>query len=156
MSMSDYEAALVLVEGHLGAADFHAQPEGRVRRAEQALGIRFPPSYRRFLLELGAGGVGGEEIYGLVNDGFEDSRPPQPVGLTRQLRRDGQISDDLVVIYNLGQGSYYALEASKAGADGEAPVVGFTPGLNSAGDDLEVVAPDFGRFFLDTVRADLS
>jgi SMI1/KNR4 family protein SUKH-1 len=69
------------------------------------------------------------------------------VGLTRELRRDGQISEDLVVIYNLGQGSYYALDTAKVGADGEAPVVGFTPGLNSAGDELEVIAPNFGRFF---------
>lgn len=153
--MRDYEEALALVEDHLGEADFDAQPEERVQRAEQALGVRFPPSYRRFLLELGAGGVGSEEIYGLVNDDFEDPRPPQAVGLTRQLRRDGQISEDLVVISNLGQGSYYALDTAKAGPDGEAPVVGFTPGLNSAGDELEMIAPDFGRFFLDTVRADL-
>ena len=153
MSMRDYEEALALVEDHLDEADFEAQPEERVQRAEQALGIRFPPSYRRFLLELGAGGVGSEEIYGLVDDDFEDSRPPQAVGLTRELRRDGQISDDLVVIYNLGQGSYFALDTSRTGADGEAPVVSFTPGLNSAGDDLEVVAPDFGSFFLETVRA---
>jgi hypothetical protein len=76
--------------------------------------------------------------------------------LTRELRRDGQISHGLVVIYNLGQGSYYALDTGQAGPDGEAPVVGFTPGLNQAGDELEVIAPSFGRLFLDIVKADLS
>jgi antitoxin YobK len=153
--MRDYEQALALIQGHLDEADFEPQPDDRVERAEQALGVPLPPTYRRFLLELGAGGVGSQEIYGLVNDDFEDARPPQAVGLTRELRRGGHISNDLVVIYNLGQGSYYALDTGRAEADGEAPVVGFTPGLNSPGDELEVVAPDFGQFFLETVRAHL-
>jgi hypothetical protein len=155
MSMGDYEQALELIEDHLDEADFEAQPEERVARAERELGVRFPPSYRRFLLEFGAGGIGGEEIYGLINDDFEDARPPQAVGLTREFRRDGHISDDLIVIYNLGQGSYYALDTSAAGADSEAPVVAFTPGIHRAGDQLEVIAPDFGSFFLDAMRADI-
>jgi len=154
--MRDYEAAAALAAAHLDEADFDPQPEKRVVRAEQTLGVRFPPSYRRFLAEFGAGGIGSEEIYGLIDDDFENPQPPQTVGLTREFRRDRQISDDLIVIYNLGQGSYCALDMSRAGPDGEAPVVGFTPGLDRAGDDLEVVAPDFGAFFLDTLRAELS
>ena len=153
--MSDFEEALELIEDYLDEANFEAQPEERIERAERALGVRFPPTYRRFLYELGAGGVDGEEVYGLINDDFEDGRPPQAVGLTLELRREGHVSDDLVVVYNLGQGSYYALDTARADADGEAPVVGFTPGVNKAADDLEVIAPDFGRFFLDTIRADL-
>jgi antitoxin YobK len=155
VSMRDYEEALMLLEDHLDEADFEPQPEERVERAERRLGIRFPPTYRRFLLELGAGGVGSEEIYGLINDDFDESRPPQAVGLTLGLRREEQISDDLVVVYNLGQGSYYALDTGRPRPDGEAPVVGFTPGLSGAGDELEVIASDFGSFFLETVRADL-
>lgn len=145
----------MLLEDHLDEADFEPQPEERVERAERRLGIRFPPTYRRFLLELGAGGVGSEEIYGLINDDFDESRPPQAVGLTLGLRREGQISDDLVVVYNLGQGSYYALDTGRPRPDGEAPVVGLTPGLSGAGNELEVIASDFGSFFLETVRADL-
>ncbi|MEV4423616.1 SMI1/KNR4 family protein [Patulibacter sp. NPDC049589] len=154
-AMRSYEQARALVEEHLDEAEFESQPEDRVARAERELGVRFPPSYRQFLLDLGAGGVGGEEIYGLVNDDFEDVRPPQAVGLTREFRRDGQVSEDLVVIYNLGKGSYFALDTRAAGDDGEAPVVAFTPGIHSAGDELQIVAPDFGAFFLETVRADL-
>lgn len=155
MSMLEYEEALALIAEHLDGADFEAQPEDRVSRAENELGLRFPPSYRRFLLELGAGGIGSEEIYGLVNDDFEDDRPPQAVGLTREFRRAGHISDALIVIYNLGQGSYFALDTSAADTGGEAPVVAFTPGIHKAGDKLEVVASDFGAFFLETMQTEL-
>ena len=153
--MRDYEEALAFIEEHLDDADFEAQPEERVARAEQELGLTFPPSYRRFLIEFGAGGVGGEEIYGLINDDFEDARPPQAIGLTRELRRDGQVADALVVIYNLGQGSYFAIDTGSAGPGDEAPVVAFTPGVHMAGDELEVVASDFGAFFLETMRASI-
>ena len=77
--MRDYDQALDLIADHLGNADFAAQPEEHVSRAEHALGLSFPPSYRRFLRELGAGGVGSEEIYGLINDDFDDVRPPGAV-----------------------------------------------------------------------------
>jgi hypothetical protein len=154
--MSDYDATMQLIADRLDEADFAAQPRERVSRAEETLGIEFPGSYRRFLVELGAGGIGGEEIYGLVNDDFEDVRPPQAIGLTLDLRRRGHISLDLVVIYNLGQGSYYALDTARATREAEAPVVAFTPGIHRAGDRLEVVAKDFARFFLDTMRLDVS
>jgi hypothetical protein len=156
MSMQDYDTARALVQTHWDEADFVPQPEDRVARAEQALGVVFPPTYRRFLRELGAGGVGGEEVYGLVNDDFTDDRPPQAVGLTRAFREQGQIADGLVVVHALGQGTYHALDTTRANADGEAPVVAFTPGLSTAGGDHERVADDFGSFFLDLVRADLA
>jgi hypothetical protein len=128
--MAQYEEALRLLEDHLDQSDFEPQPLERVERAEETLGVRFPPTYRRFLLELGAGGVGSQEIYGVVDD-------------------------DVIAIYGLGQGSVYGLATGRAGPDGEAPVVGFTPGLSQPSDDHEVVSPDFGCFFLETVQFDL-
>src|SRR4051794_25761247 len=116
--MDEYEIAANLIRDRLDESDFESQPEERVDRAERALGVRFPPTYRRFLTELGAGDVGAEEIYGLINDDFDDHRPPQAIGLTRKLRQDGVIPDDMVVIHNLGQGSYYGLPTRRAGTDG--------------------------------------
>ena len=60
--MSDYDAAMQLIADRFDESDFAAQPQERVLRAEEALGVRFPGSYRLFLVELGAGGIGGEEI----------------------------------------------------------------------------------------------
>ena len=157
MGMQQYEEAFALVEDHRDQAHFApAPPPGdRVERAEQALGIRFPPTYRRFVTELGAGGIGSEDVYGVVNDDFEDVRPPGAIGYTRDLRRRGFITDDMVVIYALGDGTYYALDTARSGPDGEAPVVAFIPGAGAAPDEFEVVFPDFGSFFLDTIRFDL-
>jgi hypothetical protein len=49
--MAQYEEALRLLEDHLDQSDFEPQPSERVERAEETLGVRFPPTYRRFLLE---------------------------------------------------------------------------------------------------------
>ena len=147
--MNDYEKAVEIVGRHLDEADFEGQPADRIERAEATLGLRFPPTYRRFLTEFGAGGIGAEETYGLVNDDFEDHRPPQAVGLTLLFRRDGVISDGFVVVGNLGQGSYYAIDTRVTRGDGESPVVLFTPGLDAT---PEVVAPTFGTYFLQTLQ----
>jgi hypothetical protein len=150
--MAEYEEALRLLQGYLDQSTFEPQPPERVERAERALGVRFPPTYRRFLHELGAGGVGAVDIYGVFTDDLDIPRPPAAVGYTLQLRREGWIADDLVVIYALGEGSNDALATGRAGADGEAPVVGFTPGLSHPSDDLEVISPDFGCFFLEAIQ----
>jgi hypothetical protein len=150
--MAEYEEGLALLQEHLAESTFESQAPERVERAERALGVQFPPTYRRFLHELGAGGIGAFDIYGVVDDDLDDVRPPGAVGYTLMLRREGRIADDIVVIYGLGQGSDYGLATSQAGPDGEAPVVGFTPGLSDPSDDHEVIFPDFGCFFLDRIQ----
>jgi len=61
MSLADYEAARELVV-----------------QAEEALGSRFPHSYRSFVGELGAGDIAGEEFYGVIDDNFDSSGVPTP------------------------------------------------------------------------------
>jgi cell wall assembly regulator SMI1 len=41
-------------------------PAELVQRAESALALRFPPSFQRYLLEYGGGGIGGEGVNGLA------------------------------------------------------------------------------------------
>jgi antitoxin YobK len=149
MGLNEYERALELIDAHRGEASFETQPVERLDAAERALGVRFPPIYRRFLIELGSGGMFGEEVYGLVNDDFDSVRPPAAVGLTRLLRRNGHIHDQMVPIYAVGDGEYFGLDLS---AGGEPPVVAFTPGIDKPDSELEVIAPDFGTFLLETMR----
>ena len=65
MSIQNYEEAKRLIE-ESGDGDFEGiKPLSLVVKAEAALGIRFPPSYRRFLLEMGCGDIRGMEVFGL-------------------------------------------------------------------------------------------
>jgi hypothetical protein len=62
----------------------------------------------------------------------------------------------MVVVFALGDGTHYALDTTRTKADGEAPVVAFTPGLGAPDRAHEVVADDFGSLFLVLVRVDLA
>lgn len=60
MSDADFQQALRIVDENPGRAAFvGGRDEMLVAEAERALGVEFPPSYRRFLEELGAGSFGG-------------------------------------------------------------------------------------------------
>ena len=43
-------------------------PEDEVAKVEEKLGVRFPSSYRRFLLEIGYAEVYGDEVYSIYDE----------------------------------------------------------------------------------------
>jgi hypothetical protein len=153
MSMEDYEAAAALIKAHPEEADFAGPREPSVvEAAERALGVTFPPSYRRFLLEYGAGGFGSMEIFGVIDDNFETGPVPDGIWLTLSERQEAPpLPDDLVVVSYVGDGTLECLHVG-AGAV-EAPVVFFEPGLRAEEQQpYDVEAEDFGRFLLKGVR----
>ncbi|HYG66900.1 MAG TPA: SMI1/KNR4 family protein [Anaeromyxobacteraceae bacterium] len=148
MSWRDLERAFELIEVHPDLADFVGpREEALVRAAEKALGLTFPPSYREFLLRFGAGGFGGEEFYGVIDEQFEDSSVPNGVWVTLSERRTG-LPPDVVVVGATGDGDYYVLRCTDAS---EPPVVLFQPGWKVQ--RPEAIAEDFGAFLLDQVRS---
>lgn len=150
MSMSDLEKAMEIIEEDSDLADFEgSKDEKLVTAAEKALGLKFPPTYRRFLLALGAGNFGGAEIYGVIDETFTDSSVPNGVWLTLQEREDSQLPANLVVVAATGEGAYYCLDVRGAG---EAKVVLFAPGSKSQ--SFEVEAEDFGAFLLEQIEAE--
>jgi len=100
--------------------------------------------YRRFVLDLGAGDVGGEEFFGVIDDGFEDAAIPDGVWLTLREREDSGLPGDLVLVHAPGDGAYHAVEPGGA-------VVRWVPGDGSP----EPVAASFGEFLRDTVQGAL-
>ena len=151
------ESALELIEANPDECHFVGGRDDRlVVLAEEALGLRFPPSYRLFVLRLGAGNVGAEEIYGLIDENFVDSSVPDGIWLTLRERQDSGLPTHMIVVYSDGMGGYFVLDTNQIGADGECPVVVWHPGRSEVGDDLEVIAEDFGAFFLETVTAELA
>src|SRR5437762_6151665 len=123
MSIQKYEQARELIEG-AGGGDFEGvKPEVLVAKAEDALGLTFPPSYRRFLLQMGCGDINGLEVFGLINDNFEKSTVPNGIWLTLNQRRTIGLNRSYVIIADGGDGTYYALDTRQADEEGETPVV---------------------------------
>jgi hypothetical protein len=147
--VSDYEEASELIASHPDLGDFAGpRDEELVRAAEQALGVEFPPSYRRFLRDYGAGSFGGQEIYGVIDADFENSGVPDAVWNTFSLRDDGDIPPDLVAIYATGDGEQLCVQSGSS----ETPIHSIWPG---SGDDPEVAAPDFGIWFKEIVEGEI-
>ncbi|HHY84533.1 MAG TPA: SMI1/KNR4 family protein [Verrucomicrobia bacterium] len=148
MSIEKYHQARQLIE-EAGGGDFEgAKPETLVARAEAVLGLTFPPSYRRFLLEMGCGDINGLEVYGLIDDEFESSTVPNGIWLTLKERREIGLHPAYVLIGEGGDGTFYALDTRQAGKSGEAPVVQ----LSVDGKQSERVAESFGDYFLEAVQ----
>lgn len=151
MSMNDLEAALALIRANPGQASFVGErPEALIVRAEEALGIQFPATYREFVRQLGAGNFGSAEIYGVIRDNFRDGTVPDGIWLTLKERSEANLPTSLLIIGDTGMGEYYCIRLEERGA----PVIIFIPGMDPA--EAEVVAGDFGRFLLDQVRARLA
>ena len=86
MSLRNYQIAKSLIEAAHG--DFEeAKPETLIAAAERALEIKFPPSYRKFLLTFGCVDINGSEIYGVIDDNFENSAVPNGIWLTLNERQ---------------------------------------------------------------------
>lgn len=154
MGMRQLETALTLLRANPGRIHVVGpRSETVVTSAESALGLTLPPTYRRFVTELGAASVGSEEIDGIIDEDFEHSGIPDAIWYTLKLRSESSMPNNLVAIYSVGDGEILALDTSRTGVDGEAPVVAWTPGGSRPSDHLEVVAPDFGTFLLERVRA---
>ncbi|WP_077965869.1 SMI1/KNR4 family protein [Ensifer adhaerens] len=105
----DIEHALNLLRSL--PCDFEgSKPETLVDKAEHALGLSFPPSYRKFLGELGCGDVNGLEIFGLIDDNFETSSIPNGIWLTLSERKNIKLDPKLIIIADSGDGSYIAID----------------------------------------------
>lgn len=127
------------------------QPTWRIRNAEEALGIKFPPTYTQFLASLGAGGIGSEEFCGLVKDDFTLPHNWDVVWSTNKERCKVRLPRPLIVINYLGEGTLFALNSNSKAFSLDYPVVAWRPGIENE-DECELVAECFGDFFLKKVE----
>ena len=148
MSIADYEKAKAIIAANGDTGRFAgSKPEELVKKAEDMLGVRFPPTYRQFLLDYGAGNFGSaDEFYGVIDEDFENSSVPDGVWFTLTERRDAGLPGDLIVVGDTGMGELYCLNLAAK----EGPVVVIDPGFDMA--VREEVAPDFGTFLLQRVQ----
>lgn len=147
MSMSDYETAKSKISKYLEQASFYGQqPDSLIFAAQERLKVKFPPTYFRFLQEYGAGGIGSFEIYGLTGKEFDTAERPDVVWYTEKVRTLLEFPEDLIPVYELGDGEFFCLDLSKNTE--EAFVVAYTPGYDYTGQSFEKLAEDFGALLL--------
>lgn len=162
MSMQDYEKAMELISEAVRMPGVIStfvgpKPEKLVNLAQERLSVKFPETYRRFLLEYGAGGIGSFEIYGIIQEDFEnhDYLHLDVVWHAHKERTASNLPNYLLPIFDLGDGELFCLDFRKK-EEKEVKVVGFTPGYSSPEQSLDVVAEDFGKLFLDQVQSALN
>ena len=150
MSDQDLDTAFELIDVN-GGGDFDGKKDSTlIEKAENALGLRFPPTYKRFLAELGCGDIEGLEFYGIIGEDFERSSVPDSIWLTLNERKSG-LPKNLILVCAVGDGTYYALDTSQVSSNEENPVVSYE--LNGS---VKQVAADFGSFFLSELQTVLS
>ena len=152
MGMNDLLKAFQLIDEN---KDFMSGPKSEelIQKAEQALDLNFPPTYRTFLKKYGCGGIGGFEIYGITRD-FDYASIPNGIWLTLDERKDDYLPKHFIIVSDTGDGYWYCLDASQVNASGEYPVVIW--GLGIPEKNKEKVAEDFGEFLFEEVQQALS
>ena len=149
VSMLDLER---FIEESSAVGDFEGPvDESEVLAAEVALGVRFPPTYREFLLRLGVGDVNSHEFYGIIPGVQVSDEVKVPnVGITISERSSGEISPGLIIVGDTGMGEWYVLVSESPSADGDYPVKIWSPGAAEfvEGEEHE----DFGEFALEMLR----
>ncbi len=148
MGVLELEQGLKLIENKTGEYFKGNISDDLIIAAEKFLDISFPESYKTFLKLKGSGSFKSKEFYGISNDNFESGRVPNGIWLTGDERKTSNLDRNLVLIGQSIEG-YYALDTAQL-KNGECPVVDAIP--IGKREDLEIIAPDFGVFFLTQIR----
>jgi hypothetical protein len=128
-------------------------PAELIRRAEQQIGQRFPPSYRYFLAELGAASFNGNEFYGLIPHDFEGVGVPNALWLYRTHIATFAQPARYFEFFNYGDGTTVALDLDARDPSGECALAEtHAGGWAECVDDVD---GDFGSFLLARVHARL-
>ncbi len=102
--------------------------DAAVASAELTLGLRFPPSYRQFLMRYGASLCSGFEIYGLPPDPGPGKQPQWPNVVESTLRRRPNcLPLNTIEISHDGGDHGYFLQCSPSDTSFEGPVIEWGP-----------------------------
>lgn len=123
--------------------------------AEKILELKFPNSYRLFIEQVGSGGPGSAFIPGVLTNDVAKLKEGGIVWGVLKRRTSLQFPYHLIRLYDVGEGTTYCLDTSQMNGEGECPVVAWPVGGYEETPVLEIVAPDFGTFFLDLVKREL-
>lgn len=146
MSILSLQKGIDLIKGHPKSFFKGPTSEILIDKAEFFLQLKFPNSYKLFLLELGCGSFMDKEFYGIVDENFEKGVVPNGIWLTSNERQHSELDKNLIIIGDSDDG-YFVLDTSKMN-DGECPVCNWLPYSTKNTENLEIISPSFGDFFL--------
>ena len=156
MSLENYEKAVQIIKNTNSKSSFiGVRTDELISKAEEVISLNFTGTYRDFLKNYGAGNFGSEEIYGIIDDDFEDSSVPDAIWYTLSERKEINMPRNLLVIYATGDGELYCLDFNRINGEKEPAVVSFFPGFDLNIQKYEIIAKDFGEFLLQRVTAEL-
>src|SRR5699024_3093011 len=156
MSVETYQKAKQIISAQTDIADFvGGRSNNLISMAENELNLKFTGLYLDYLQTFGAGNFGAEEIYGIINDDFENSSVPDAIWYTLTERKEVNLPNNLLVIYDTGSEEIFCLDFNTLDDKNEPRVISFVPGMQLESQTYEIIANDFGDFLLDLVKEEL-
>lgn len=156
MSSRTYKKAKKIILKNEDLADFEGEKStDLISKAEAAVGLKFSGSYLDFLQTFGAGNFGSEEVFGIIDDDFENSSVPDAIWYTLTLRKSVNLPEHFLVIYDTGSDEVFCLDFNNTDSKGESKIVAIDPGYALRDQTLELIADDFGDFLLELVEEEL-
>lgn len=156
MSIENYQKAKEIIFDEADIADFVGGcNEELINLAGGKLGLNFTGLYFDYLKTFGAGNFGAQEIYGIIGSDFENSSVPDAIWFTLTERREINLPNNLLVIYDTGSDEIFCLDYNQLDDNGEPRVVSFVPGVDLESQTYEIIANDFGDFLLDLVQLEV-
>ncbi|ANN19211.1 hypothetical protein SD37_28735 [Amycolatopsis orientalis] len=145
MSVEASERLIELVRSNEDISN-HSSPcgEAMISAAEGALGVKFPPSYRRLIEEFGTWDIAGEEFLGVYRTPACGTKLLGSVSVTLDMRRDHGMPPELIVVMFDGMGGAVVLDSSRPDGSGEYPVLVWA----HVDQPPEKLGEDFGSFAL--------
>ncbi|ANU23396.1 SMI1/KNR4 family protein [Planococcus donghaensis] len=157
MSNKTYQKAKKIISKNKDLADFEGQKSVElIEKAEAAVGLQFTGSYLDYLQTFGAGNFGSEEVYGIIDEDFEDSSVPDAIWYTLTLRKSINLPANFLAIYDTGSDEIFCLDFHSTDATGEPKVVALDPTYALEDQTLEIIADDFGDFLLELIEEELA
>lgn len=124
-------------------------PAEWIVRAEERLGVKFPPSYRWWLETYGGGAFGDQDVFTILQLEFEDACGPDIVYQSENNVANGTaIENGLVVFQPESSDELYYFDLSSPSGSGEYPVMRW----DMESGTTERFAPSFDQFMLKLVR----
>lgn len=156
MSLATYQKAKEIILNEDEFADFvGGHTDDLISLAEEKLGLKFTGLYLDYLKTFGAGNFGAQEIYGIINADFENSSVPDAIWYTLTERKEINLPNNLLVIYDTGSDELFCLDYNQNDENGEPKVVSFVPGVDLESQTYEIIANDFGDFLLSLVNQEV-